>query len=89
MLMEQCKRNLHETSPLCFSKIYVFKPLQCTTQFTARQVTSSGFSIKPSADLFINTNHTKNLYMCVGLRFLSLTTYVLNYRMSIKTVVVI
>jgi len=65
MLMEQCKRNLREISSLCFRQEYVFKPLPRTTQFTAPRVTGSGFSIKPSADLFIITNRTKNVYLCV------------------------
>jgi len=85
--MEQCKRCLHETSPLCFRQEYVFKPLPCTTEFAAPQVTSSGVSINPSADLFIITSHTKNLYLCVGLRFLSLTTYILKFTLKYVKVV--
>jgi len=62
--MEQCKRNLREMPSLCFRQEYVFKPLPCRTQFTAPQVTGSGFSIKPSANYSLSRT-IQRTYTCV------------------------
>ena len=65
---------LENTSSLCLVKyiylyiyIYILKPSSCTTQFTNLWITSSGFSIKPSSDLFIIKSNTRKLIPACGI----------------------
>jgi hypothetical protein len=58
-------------------QIYIFQNTVMYNKITNLQVTSFGFSIKSSSDLFNIKSHTKNLYLHVGLRSHYLTVYVI------------